>query len=183
MEKTLKQQARVIWLTGLPCSGKTTIGTGLERELTRLGFLVRMLDGDIIRKGICRDLGFSEADRNENIRRIAEIARLFAETGIITINAFITPTEQLRSVVREITGSDNLVNVYVNSPLSICESRDIKGMYKKARNGEIKDFTGISAPFEVPVNADFVIDTMAFTPEQSIQQLLEFILPIISLPK
>jgi len=182
-EKKLRQHARVIWLTGLPCSGKTTIGIGLEQLLISRGFHVRLLDGDVTRKGICSDLGFSEDDRNENIRRIAEISKLFAESGIITINAFITPTEKLRAVARDIIGRDDFINVFVNAPLNLCEERDIKGMYKKARNGEIKDFTGVSAPFEPPLEADFEINTSVSDPEQSIVKLFDSILPLISIDK
>lgn len=182
-EKKLRQHARVIWLTGLPCSGKTTIGIGLEQLLISRGFHVRLLDGDVTRKGICSDLGFSEDDRNENIRRIAEISKLFAESGIITINAFITPTEKLRAVARDIIGRDDFINVFVNAPLNLCEERDIKGMYKKARNGEIKDFTGVSAPFEPPLEADFEINTSISNPEQSIVKLFDSILPLISIDK
>jgi adenylylsulfate kinase len=183
METKLNQQALVIWLTGLPCSGKTTIGVGLEKRLISSGFLVRMLDGDITRKGICSDLGFSEEDRNENIRRIAEISRLFAESGIITINAFITPTEKLRNMARDIIGSEYFINVFVNAPLNLCELRDIKGMYKKARNGEIKDFTGVSAPFEPPLQAAIEINTSVSDPDQSINKLFEYILPLITVNK
>ncbi len=183
METKPNQQARVIWLTGLPCSGKTTIGVGLEQKLISNGSLVRMLDGDVTRKGICSDLGFSGADRNENIRRIAEISKLFAESGIITINAFITPTEKLRNMARDIIGSDYFINVYVNAPLNLCEQRDIKGMYKKARNGEIKEFTGVSAPFEPPLEAAIEINTSFSDPDQSIHKLFEYILPLITVYK
>ncbi|MHC1777282.1 MAG: adenylyl-sulfate kinase [Lentimicrobium sp.] len=183
METKLNQQARVIWLTGLPCSGKTTIGVGLEKRLISNGFIVRMLDGDVTRKGICNDLGFSEEDRNENIRRIAEISRLFAESGIITINAFITPTEKLRNMARDIIGSEYFINVFVNAPLKLCEQRDIKGMYKKARNGEIKEFTGVSAPFEPPLETAIEINTSVSDPDQSINKLFEYILPLITVRK
>lgn len=177
------QRARVIWLSGLPCSGKTTIGLGLEKELKQRGFLVRMLDGDVTRKGLCSDLGFSEKDRIENIRRIAEISKLFAESGFITINAFITPTEELRAMAMSIVGRELFSGIFVNAPLSVCEKRDVKGMYKKARKGEITEFTGISAPFEVPVNADFEIDTSRFSPGQCVDELLNFIIPLIRVAK
>jgi len=183
IEERLGQRARVIWLSGLPCSGKTTIGLGLEQELIHRGFYVRMLDGDVTRKGICSDLGFTENDRNENIRRVAEISKLFAESGIITINAFITPTEKLRSMAMEIIGRDLFTGVYVNAPLSVCEERDVKGMYKRARNGEISDFTGVSAPFEIPLNADIEIISSGINPNQSVKELLDSILPLISINK
>jgi len=180
-EQSLKQKAIVIWLTGLPCSGKTTLGLALEKSLVEFGFHVRLLDGDITRKGINSDLGFSEKDRSENIRRIAEISKLFAESGIIMINAFITPTEALRQMAKQIIGGQDFVNVYVNSPLNVCENRDIKGMYKKARNGEISDFTGISAPFEPPVAPDIEIKTAEMNPDESLQLLLTYILPKIKI--
>lgn len=175
----MKQRGIVIWLSGLPCSGKTTIGSGLENQLKNEGFIVRMLDGDITRKGICSDLGFSEKDRKENIRRIAEISRLLADTGIITICAFITPTEDLRQMAREIIGSSQFVNVFVDTPLEICEERDVKGMYRKARKGEISDFTGVSAPFEIPAIPDVILRTAHTSPDSSTQELYEYLLPLI----
>ncbi len=179
IEKRLGQKSRVIWLTGLPCSGKTTLGAGLEKALLDKGFHVRLLDGDVTRKGLCSDLGFSANDREENIRRVAEISKLFVESGIITINAFITPTERLRKLALNIIGSDNLVSVFVNAPIEVCEARDVKGMYRKARRGEISDFTGVSAPFEIPLYPDYEIETTSKAPEQNIAELLEFIIPKI----
>ena len=180
MEQRFEQHAKVIWLTGLPCSGKTTLGIGLKKALSERGFMVRMLDGDVTRRGLCSDLGFSDADRNENIRRVAEVSKLFLETGIITINAFITPTVELREVSETIIGSENLIQVYVNSPVEICEERDVKGMYAKARRGEIGSFTGVSAPFEVPEDPDVEVNTHLHSPENNIQQLLDYVLPLIS---
>lgn len=180
MEQKLRQKARVIWLTGLPCSGKTTIGSGLEKMLLSKGFSARLLDGDITRKGLCNNLGFSDSDRTENIRRVAEVSKLLAESGIITINAFITPTESLRQMAAEIIGKDLITSVYINASPAVCELRDVKGMYRKARLGEIKDFTGVSAPFFEPEFPDFVINTDQSTPEQNIQELFEFILPKIT---
>ncbi len=179
MEKRFGQKARVIWLTGLPCSGKTTIGSGLSEALLERGFFVRFLDGDATRKGLCSNLGFSEDDRVENIRRVAEISKLFMESGMITINAFITPTEPLRRLASEIIGRENLISIYVNAPVEVCETRDVKGMYKKARSGKISDFTGVSAPFEVPAAPDFEVDTTTSSPEESINQLIEFLIPLI----
>jgi len=178
-DNSSKQHGVVIWLSGLPCSGKTTIGTGLEAKLNKSGYLVRMLDGDITRKGICSDLGFSLHDRYENIRRIAEIAKLFSETGVITVCAFITPTEELRQLALQIVGEDNFVNVFVDAPLEVCEQRDVKGMYKKARKGEISDFTGVSAPFDIPENPDITLYTADFNPQQSINELYSYLLPLI----
>lgn len=179
MEQKLGQRARVIWLTGLPCSGKTTLGMGLHTALLERGYAVRLLDGDITRKGLCRDLGFSPADREENIRRVAELSKLFANSGFITINAFITPTEALRQLAGEIIGAEDMVNVYVNAPLEVCENRDVKGMYRKARQGIISEFTGVTAPFEVPLHPDIEIDTTNTDPEKNTAELLQFILPLI----
>jgi len=173
------QRGTVIWLSGLPCSGKTTIGSGLEELLSTEGFVVRMLDGDVSRKGICSDLGFSEYDRKENIRRIAEIAKLFAETGVITICAYITPTEDLRTLAAGIIGNNNLVQVFVDTPLEVCEQRDVKGMYRKARQGEIKEFTGVSAPFEIPLNTQLTLRTVNTDPSDSIRELYNYLIPII----
>lgn len=174
-----KKPGAVIWLSGLPCSGKTTIGIGLEAKLKNSGYPVRMLDGDITRKGICSDLGFSLQDRYENIRRIAEIARLFSETGVITICAFITPTEELRQLALHIVGEDNFINVFVDASLEVCEQRDVKGMYKKARKGEINDFTGVSAPFDTPENPDITLYTADFNPQQTVNELYYYLLPLI----
>lgn len=174
------QRGVVVWLSGLPCSGKTTIGTGLEKLLNKEGYFVRMLDGDVTRKGICNDLGFSEKDRRENIRRVAEIARLFAETGVITICAFITPTDDLRKLAHDITGKDFFINVFVDTPLQLCEQRDVKGMYKKARRGEITDFTGVSAPFEVPSDPDIILQTLYSNPNESACELYNYLIPLIA---
>lgn len=174
-----KQRGVVIWISGLPCSGKTTIGKGLEQKLSNEGFIISMLDGDVTRQGICSDLGFSKADRKENIRRIAEISRLFSETGIITICAFITPTEDLRAIAQKIVGEPYFVSAFVDTPPDICEKRDVKGMYKKARLGEITNFTGVSAPFEVPANPDITLYTAEINPQQTITRLYDYILPII----
>lgn len=177
---TFNQKGAVVWLSGLPCSGKTTIGTGLEKILTEEGFIVRMLDGDVTRKGICNDLGFSENDRKENIRRIAEIAKLFAETGVLTICAFITPTEELRKLALDITGKEYFINVFVDTPLEVCEERDVKGMYKKARMGQIAEFTGVSAPFEAPADPDIVLHTLDFNPDESALELYNYLIPLIA---
>lgn len=175
----INQRGIVVWLSGLPCSGKTTIGQGLEAALSNAGFLVRMLDGDITRQGICSDLGFSHKDRKENIRRIAEISKLFACTGIVTICAFITPTDELREMAQQIIGEQNIVNVFIKAPLTLCEQRDVKGMYRKAREGTLPAFTGISAPFEIPAQPDCILDTEQNSPEQCITALYDYLLPII----
>ncbi|HKM92769.1 MAG TPA: adenylyl-sulfate kinase [Prolixibacteraceae bacterium] len=178
-EEKLHQKAKVIWFTGLSGSGKTTLASTLEKELFKMGFLTQVLDGDNIRMGINSNLGFSPSDRRENIRRIAEIAKLFINCGVITLCAFVSPTERIRSIVSDIVGADDFYEIYLSTPLETCEERDTKGLYAKARKGEILDFTGISAPFETPANSDLIIDTTTQTIEQSLAVLLEKILPMI----
>lgn len=180
-ERYLNQRSRVIWLTGLSGSGKTTIAKTLERELYKRGFLAQVLDGDNIRIGINNNLGFSGEDRIENIRRIAEVSKLFLHCGIITINSFISPTEEIRELAMEIIGEENFFEIYVNAPLETCEERDTKGLYKKAREGKIKDFTGISAPFEVPENPDLEVRTDQMTVEETMETCLAHVLPVITL--
>lgn len=175
-ERLLKQHAKVIWLTGLSCSGKTTLGISLEKKLHQMGYLTQILDGDNIRSGINKNLGFTEEDRFENIRRIAEITRLFLNCGVITINCFITPTEKIRQIARDIIGIENIIEVYVNASLDVCEKRDIKGLYKKARNGQLSNFTGIDSPFDYPVNNHIEIDTGKHDINYCTQQLLNFVL-------
>ncbi|HDO27506.1 MAG TPA: adenylyl-sulfate kinase [Bacteroidetes bacterium] len=178
-EKLLKQHSRVIWLTGLSGAGKTTIGRHIEMELNKRGYLTQVLDGDNIRTGINNNLGFSDTDRYENIRRIAEVSKLFMNCGIICINSFISPTHEIRHKAMEIVGKENFIEVYINAPLKVCESRDVKGLYQKARRGEIKNFTGIDAPFEPPLNPDIELKTDELTVEESTKKSLDFILPII----
>jgi adenylylsulfate kinase len=178
-EKKLNQKAKVIWFTGLSASGKSTIAKSLYENLKKKGFIVRYLDGDNVRKGVNNNLGFSEEDRKENIRRIAEVSRLFNECGIITINSFISPTIEIRQLARSIIGNENFIEVYVNTPLEICEERDKKGLYAKARKGEIKDFTGISAPYEPPENPDIELKTLNITYKENVSEVLDFIMPII----
>lgn len=176
-ESLLGQRGMMLWFTGLSGSGKSTVAIALERELHKRGLLCRILDGDNIRSGINNNLGFSVEDRVENIRRIAEVGRLFVDTGIITIAAFISPNNQLREMAAEIIGKGDFVEVFVSTPLEECERRDVKGLYAKARRGEIKNFTGISAPFEAPENPAIALDTSKLTVEQSVEKLLELILP------
>lgn len=171
-ESLLGQKGVMLWFTGLSGSGKSTVAVALERELHRRGRLCRILDGDNIRSGINANLGFSEADRKENIRRIAEVSKLFVDTGIITIAAFISPTEDMRQMAAEIIGHNDFKEIYISTPLEECERRDVKGLYAKARLGEIKNFTGISSPFEAPVNPDLSIDTSAVSLEESVRMLL-----------
>ena len=171
-EKLLGQKGVMIWFTGLSGSGKSTIAMALERQLHSKGTLCRILDGDNIRSGINNNLGFSADDRKENIRRIAEVGKLFVDTGIVTIAAFISPTEELRNLASEIIGKEDFIEVYVSTPLEECEKRDVKGLYAKAREGRIKEFTGISAPFEVPKYADIVIDTSVVGIEESVNIIM-----------
>lgn len=182
-EQLLGQRGLMIWFTGLSGSGKSTVAIALERELHKRGLLCRILDGDNIRCGINNNLGFSPADRVENIRRIAEVGKLFVDTGIITIAAFISPNNDLREMAAKIIGKDNFVEVYISTPIEVCEQRDVKGLYAKARRGEIKDFTGVSAPFEAPQSPDLELDTSSLSLEESVNSLLSYILPKIELKK
>ena len=175
-EKYLKQQAKAVWLTGLSGAGKSTIANGLERQLAVSGYFTRVLDGDVIRKGINSDLGFTTEQRYENIRRIAEVNRLFNQTGIITINAFISPTLKIRTLARQIIGKDRFIEVYVNASLQVCIGRDPKGLYKRALAGEIRDFTGMDAPYEAPENPDLVIDTEKLTEEEAVAMVFQYVL-------
>jgi adenylylsulfate kinase len=180
-EKLLKQKGIVIWMTGLSGSGKTTLAIGLEKLLYEKGYLVEVLDGDNARSGINNNLGFSEEDRTENIRRIAEISKLFVGCGIITINSFVSPSDKLRALAREIIGKKDFYLVHVNTSLQVCEKRDTKGLYARARRGEIKNFTGISAPFELPKDSDLEIKTDELTYEKCLKQLADFVLPKVKL--
>ncbi len=182
-ERMIKQYSKVIWLTGLSGSGKTTIAIGLEKELNKKGYLTQILDGDNIRKGINSDLGFSEEDRVENIRRIAEISKLFINCGIITINCFVSPTEEMRTLAKKIIGGNDFIEVFVNASLKTCEKRDVKGLYKKAKEGKIEDFTGIDAPFEHPSSPDIELNTDILTVEESVQKVMKFVLPCIEYKK
>jgi adenylylsulfate kinase len=179
-EQLLGQRSVMIWFTGLSGSGKSTIAIALERELHKRGLLCRILDGDNIRSGINNNLGFSEADRVENIRRIAEVSKLFIDSGIITIAAFISPNEEIRTMAADIIGRDDFLEIYVSTPIEECEKRDVKGLYAKARRGEIKNFTGISAPFEAPKNPALELDTSRLSLEESVNRLLDLILPRVA---
>ena len=172
----------MIWLTGLSGAGKTTLAKYLEEDLFSRGFLTQILDGDNLRSGVNSNLGFSDTHRYENIRRIAEISKLFLNCGIITINCFISPTEDIREMARRIIGKDDFIEVYVNAPLNVCEARDVKGLYSKARCGEIKEFTGITSPFETPQHVDIEIRTDLLSIEVSVKHLLELVLPRIEYP-
>ena len=173
-EELLKQHGLMIWFTGLSGSGKSTIAIALERELQQRGLLCRILDGDNIRSNY---LGFSAEDRVENIRRIAEVGKLFVDTGIITLAAFISPNNEIREMAAGIIGKEDFLEIYVSTPLEECERRDVKGLYAKARRGEIKNFTGISAPFEAPAHPALSLDTSKLSLKESVDQLLDLILP------
>lgn len=179
-EALLKQKGIMIWFTGLSGSGKSTLAIALERELYKQGILCRILDGDNIRSGINNNLGFSEADRTENIRRIAEVSKLFVDCGIVTIAAFISPTHAIRRMASEIIGEDDFLEVYVSTPIEECERRDVKGLYAKARRSEIKEFTGISSPFEAPEHPFISIDTSRQSLADSVKILLEAVSPKIT---
>lgn len=179
-EQLLNQRSMVIWFTGLSGAGKTTLAQGLEKNLHNRGYLTQVLDGDNIRTGINSNLGFSEEDRLENIRRIAEVSKLLMNSGIITLNSFISPTIEIRDLARKIIGKENFIEVFVDAPLAVCERRDIKGLYKKAREGKIKNFTGIDAPFEAPRNPDLVVKTEDLSVEESHRLVLDFVLPRIN---
>lgn len=178
-EKLLAQRSVMIWFTGLSGSGKSTIAIALERELHQRGLLCRILDGDNIRSGINNNLGFTEADRIENIRRIAEVSKLFVDTGIITIAAFISPSNDIREMAANIIGKEDFIEIYVSTPIEECERRDVKGLYAKARRGEIKNFTGISAPFEAPRNPALTLDTSVLSLEECVDKILKLIVPRI----
>jgi len=178
-EAFLKQRGKVVWMTGLSGSGKTTLAKHLERQLLEKGYFSKLLDGDNVRAGLNKGLGFSEEDRQENIRRIAEVSKLFSEGGVICINCFVSPTQGIRNMARDIIGADDFLEVYINTPLEECEKRDVKGLYKKARAGEIKDFTGISAPFEAPNAPSIEIKTKDKTIQSSGDELFEKLLPFI----
>jgi len=170
-ESLLKQHGIVVWMTGLSGSGKSTLARGLERQLHNNGFLTKLLDGDNLRTGLNKDLGFSAEDRTENIRRVAETAKLFAECGVIVICSFVSPTQDIRAMARSIIGEKTFMEVLVEASYDTCAERDVKGLYKKALKGEIKNFTGLDAPFEKPVSPSLVVNTEKNKAEDCIQLL------------
>lgn len=174
-EKLLDQKGALIWMTGLSGSGKSTIAYTLEHALIQRGRLAYVLDGDNIRHGLNKNLGFSAEDRAENIRRIGEVGKLFADTGVITITAFISPYRADRSIARETIGEGNFFEVFCDTPLAVCEERDPKGLYKKARAGEIKGFTGIDDPYEAPEKPEMVIDTSKLSPQEAAVALCDML--------
>ncbi len=174
-ERLLKQRGVTIWLTGLSGSGKSTVAVATEHALAERGRLVYVLDGDNVRHGLNTNLGFSPEDRTENIRRIGEVAKLFTDAGIITLTAFISPYRADRDAVREIMNPGDFIEVLVDASLETCESRDVKGLYQKARAGEIPEFTGISAPYEVPEKPEVVLDTNERSVEESVSELIGYL--------
>ena len=175
-EQLLKQKGVVVWMTGLSGSGKSTIALGVERRLYQLGHICQLLDGDNLRTGLNVDLKFSEADRVENTRRVAEVAKLFANCGVITLCSFVSPTLDIRERVKGIIGENDFLEVYVNASYAVCEERDVKGLYKKARAGEIKNFTGLDSAFEEPLHPALEIRTDQMSPEESVELLLQLLL-------
>lgn len=178
-EAFLRQKSKVVWMTGLSGSGKSTIAIGLERLLMQNGFFAQVLDGDNIRTGINNNLGFSLEDRQENVRRIAEVAKLYLNSGIVCICTFISPTIEIRAFAKNIIGEDDFLEIYVDAPLDICEDRDVKGLYKKARKGEIPDFTGISSPYEPPKSPALTLSSGEASIEACVLQAYQFLLPFI----
>lgn len=171
----LNQNPKLIWFTGLSGSGKSTLANFLEIKLFEQGFITSILDGDNIRSGLNKDLGFSKEDRVENIRRIAEVAKLMMDSGLIVISAFISPFRDERTMVEALVGRENFIEIFVDCPLEICEQRDVKGLYQKARNGIIKNFTGIDSPYEPPINPSVYINSDRESPSESIHKILEYI--------
>ena len=177
-ELLLNQKGLVVWMTGLSGSGKTTIAVALEKMLAEKGVLTQVLDGDNIRSGINNNLSFSEEDRKENIRRISEVSKLFVNCGIVTLNCFVSPTKDIRQQAKDIL-DDDMVEVFVNTPFEECEKRDVKGLYAKARAGEIKNFTGLDAPFEAPENPFLDVKTVGRSVEDCAKQIYDAVLPLI----
>ncbi|MBK9699879.1 MAG: adenylyl-sulfate kinase [Flavobacteriales bacterium] len=176
-EALLGQRGAAVWMTGLSGSGKTTIDRELERMLHASQVHSIVLDGDNVRTGINSNLGFSEADRTENIRRIAEVAKLFVQNGAVVICCFVSPSIAIREQAKAIIGADDFIEVFIDTPLEECERRDVKGLYAKARSGEVKDFTGISAPFEAPISPTVRISTVGRAEEECAFELFQFVMP------
>jgi adenylylsulfate kinase len=174
-ESLLNQKGALLWFTGLSASGKSTVANEVTSRLHKMGKLTYVLDGDNIRHGLNKNLGFSPEDREENIRRISEVGHLFADAGLITTTAFISPYRKDRDAARQLLGDGRFVEVYVKASVDICEKRDPKGLYKKAKNGEIKEFTGVSAPYEEPLKPEIVLDADAMTIEEEVQAVLDYL--------
>jgi adenylylsulfate kinase len=182
-EEKNNHKSVVLWFTGLSGAGKSTLAHAVEEQLFQCGFNTFVLDGDNIRHGLCGDLTFSDRDRKENIRRIGELAKLMLEAGVITLTAFISPFQAERAMVRRLMPHGDFIEIYCHCPLDVCENRDVKGLYKKARQGEIKDFTGISSPYEEPENPELRIDTSSKSLEQCVQIVIDLLRSRGVLPK
>ena len=180
-ESLLAQKAVVVWMTGLSGSGKSTIAKGLEKRLYDHGIITKLLDGDNLRTGLNKNLGFSDEDRSENIRRVAETAKLFLDTGIVTICSFVSPTKSIRKIAEDIIGNDDFLEVIIDASFDECAKRDVKGLYKKAIKGEIKNFTGLDAPFEKPANPYLLIDTESLSPAESVDLLFNKLIKTIKI--
>lgn len=178
-EELLGQRGAVIWMYGLSGSGKSTLANLLERRLHEQGKMVKVLDGDNVRSGLNSNLGFSDEDRLENIRRVAEVAKLFADSGIVTVTSFITPNNELRDIAREVIGDDDLLEVYVKASFETCAERDPKGLYAKVKAGEVKQFTGKDSAFEEPSRPDLIIDTETLSEDDALEQLFSAVLEMI----
>ncbi len=174
-EEKNQHKSAVLWFTGLSGSGKSTLAHAVEEALYKLGLNTFVLDGDNVRHGLNKDLGFSDTDRKENIRRISEISKLMLEAGIITLTAFISPFKEERAMARSLMPHGDFIEIYCQCPLDTCETRDVKGLYKKARNGEIKDFTGISSPYEAPSNPELRVDTHKLSLEESVAKVIQLL--------
>lgn len=177
-EQLLNQRGCTIWFTGLPSSGKSTTAFTLEHELIKLGYLAYVLDGDNVRHGLNKNLGFSAEDREENIRRITEVAKLFADAGVVVMTSFISPYRKDRDLARKLHEEAGLgfVEVFVDTPVDVCEGRDPKGLYQKARKGELKGFTGVDDPYEPPLNAELVVNTVECSPGECSEQVLNYLI-------
>lgn len=175
-EQLLQQRGITLWFTGLSGAGKTTIAQALEQALYQNGIITQVLDGDNLRTGLNNNLGFTEADRTENIRRVAEVAKLFTHCGIVVIACFISPTHAIRQQAKQIIGATDFKEIFIDAPLAICEERDVKGLYKKARAGAIADFTGITSPYEPPLNPELEINTSTNNIDECTQKILKFII-------
>lgn len=176
-----QQKPYSVWFIGLSGAGKTTLASALKTELDKKGFQVAFLDADEIRKGLNADLGYSLADRKENNRRVAELSKVLLQNGIISLNAFICPTEEIREMIRDIIGFNKVLFVYLSAPFDVCEKRDAKGLYARAKTGQMTNFTGVSSVFEIPATPDLTVDTAIVGIEESIQQILEFLIPRITI--
>jgi len=175
----VRQNPKVIWMTGLSGAGKTTLSESVQQDLRKRGYFTKIFDGDVVRTGLCSDLGFSLEDRMENVRRIAEVAKIFLDSGIIVICSFITPTHAMRDLAKSIIGEDRFIEVYINAPLEVCEQRDVKGLYARARQGLLKNFTGIDSVFEAPVKPDIEVRTDLWSIDKTVRYMLRRIIPMV----